>query len=54
MVSVARRELARLRRGVDDAARRERELGVKVEALGARNVRLADLLNICQSIVIRQ
>ena len=44
MVSVARRELARLRRGVDDAARRERELGVKVEALGARNVRLADLL----------
>jgi proteasome-associated ATPase len=43
-VTLDRAELARLRRAVDDAARTEREKAVKLDALGARNVRLAELL----------
>ncbi len=43
-VSVDRAELARLRRAADEAARSEREKSVKIDALGARNVRLAELL----------
>ena len=43
-VTIARAELSRLRAAADDAARRQREHAVKVDALGARNVRLAELL----------
>jgi len=43
-VTLSRAELARLRSAADTAARTERELTVKVDALGARNVRLAELL----------
>ena len=43
-VTVDRAELARLRKAVDEGARAEREKSVKIDALGARNVRLAELL----------
>jgi proteasome-associated ATPase len=43
-VSLDRAELARLRRAVDEGARSDREKSVKIDALGARNVRLAELL----------
>ncbi|WP_396230246.1 proteasome ATPase [Dietzia sp. CH92] len=43
-VAVDRAELARLRRAVDEGARSDREKSIKIDALGARNVRLAELL----------
>ncbi|HHX85697.1 MAG TPA: proteasome ATPase [Actinomycetales bacterium] len=43
-VTLDRAELARLRRAADEAARADREKSVKIDALGARNVRLAELL----------
>ena len=43
-VTVDRAELARLRKAADEGARAEREKSVKIDALGARNVRLAELL----------
>ena len=43
-VSVDRAELARLRSSVDEGARSDREKSRKIDALGARNVRLAELL----------
>ncbi|MDV8000204.1 proteasome ATPase [Rhodococcus sp. IEGM 1408] len=43
-VSLDRAELARLRKAVDEGARSDREKAVKIDALGARNVRLAELL----------
>ena len=43
-VTLDRVELARLRRAVDEGARTDREKSVKIDALGARNVRLAELL----------
>jgi len=43
-VAVDRAELARLRRAVDKGARSDREKSIKIDALGARNVRLAELL----------
>ena len=43
-VSLDRAELARLREAVDEGARTDREKAVKIDALGARNVRLAELL----------
>ncbi|MCT2235025.1 proteasome ATPase [Dietzia cinnamea] len=43
-VAVDRAELARLRKAVDEGARSDREKSIKIDALGARNVRLAELL----------
>ena len=43
-VSVDRAELVRLRKAADEGARSDREKTVKIDALGARNVRLAELL----------
>ncbi|OAV78550.1 proteasome ATPase [Dietzia sp. 111N12-1] len=43
-VAIDRAELARLRKAVDEGARSDREKTIKIDALGARNVRLADLL----------
>lgn len=43
-VTLDRAELARLREAVDEGARTDREKAVKIDALGARNVRLAELL----------
>lgn len=43
-VTLDRSELARLRKAVDDGTRSDREKSVKIDALGARNVRLAELL----------
>ncbi|MCD2261890.1 proteasome ATPase [Dietzia aurantiaca] len=43
-VSVDRAELVRLRKAADEWARSDREKAVKIDALGARNVRLAELL----------
>ena len=43
-VTVDRAELARLRKAADEGARSEREKSIKIDALGARNVRLAELL----------
>lgn len=43
-VTLDRSELARLRKAVDDGTRSDREKSVKLDALGARNVRLAELL----------
>ena len=43
-VTIDRAELARLREAVDEGARSAREKSIKIDALGARNVRLAELL----------
>ena len=43
-VAVDRAELARLRKAVDEGARSDREKSIKIDALGAHNVRLAELL----------
>ncbi|HMT49460.1 MAG TPA: proteasome ATPase [Dietzia sp.] len=43
-VTLDRAELARLREAVDEGARSDREKSIKIDALGARNVRLAELL----------
>ncbi|WP_010541777.1 proteasome ATPase [Dietzia alimentaria] len=43
-VAIDRAELARMREAVDAGARSDREKSVKIDALGARNVRLAELL----------
>ena len=43
-VTVDRAELSRLRKAVDEGARSDREKAIKIDALGARNVRLAELL----------
>ena len=43
-VTVDRAELARLRKAADEGARSEREKSIKIDALGARNIRLAELL----------
>lgn len=43
-VTLDRSELARLRKAADDGTRSDREKSVKIDALGARNVRLAELL----------
>ena len=43
-VMLDRAELARLRKAVDEGARSDREKAVKIDALGARNIRLAELL----------
>ena len=43
-MAVDRAELARLRKAVDEGARADREKSIKIDALGARNVRLAELL----------
>ena len=43
-VTLDRAELARLRKAADEGARSVREKSIKIDALGARNVRLAELL----------
>ena len=43
-VAIDRAELARMREAVDSGARSDREKSIKIDALGARNVRLAELL----------